>query len=67
MLSKPGILSLFPNSFNNSIKHERSGKILYVSSHKVVDRVGCFTLIVLLFLCACLTCVLMPLPDGVMG
>ena len=28
MLDKPCILSLFPNSFNNSIKHEHSSKIL---------------------------------------
>ena len=30
MLGKPRILFLFPNSFNNSIKHEHSCKILYL-------------------------------------
>ena len=30
MLSKPCILSLFPNSFNKFNKHEHSCKILYV-------------------------------------
>ena len=29
MLNKPHILSLFPNSFNKSIIHEHSCKILY--------------------------------------
>ena len=29
MLGKPRVLSLFPNSFNESIKHEHSCKILY--------------------------------------
>ena len=29
-LDKPRILSLFPNSFNKFIKHERSCKILYL-------------------------------------
>ena len=30
MLGKPRILSLFPNLFNKSIKHENSFKILYI-------------------------------------
>ena len=39
MLGKPSILSLFPNSFNHSIKHEHSCKILYESDeHKVIKR-----------------------------
>ena len=38
MLGKPRILSLFLNSFQNSIKHEHSCKILCVSSTSVFDR-----------------------------
>ena len=30
MLDKPGILSLFPNSLINSIKHEHSFKVFYI-------------------------------------
>ena len=35
MLGKPRILSLFPNSVINSIKHEHSCKILYVITSRV--------------------------------
>ena len=37
MLGKPIMLLLFPNSFINSIKHEHSCKILYVSFAKKLD------------------------------
>ena len=44
MLGKPRILSLFPNSVINSIKHEHSCQILYFCMYMftLMDIVACF-------------------------